>query len=427
MAGCLIRYQHDWEYELATSVMQRNYSRWLIGLIFIVIVFAADVLVTHNVLTDPFPGHNDFMSRWEGARSYWIDGLNPYSDEVSLNIQDRIYGRPVENGEDPGYFAYPFYTVFLVWPLVYTSYAWASAIWMVLLEAALIASLFILFDLFRWKPAPLIMAALILWTLFFYFPARGLILGQVGLLVYFFEVVAIWAVVKRYDSLAAVALAISTVKPQMGFLIVPFLLLWGLRERRWKFVIVFVVTMLILLGVSFVMEPSWFGDWVAQLRNYPSYTAIGSPVWIIVTYYLGLGSWAEIAVSGLLALLMFITWYWVLWKGNNERFLWVTVLTLTVTHLIAPRTATPHYVIFILPLVFYFALISRRHRRRGSLWIVLILFALLVLSWVHFLLTVVKQFEHPSLYLPLPIAILVILWWTRRQWWESSPAKASTA
>lgn len=385
----------------------------LIGVVF----FVGAVVVAHNMLTEPYPGHNDFLSRWEGARSFWVDGLNPYGEQASLNIQQEIYGRPVETGEDPGYFAYPMYTALLVWPLVYMDYAWASAIWMVLLAACLLASFFLLLDLYRWRVKSWLLAILCIWVLLFYYSARGLILGQVGVVVYFLELVTLWALVKKQDGLAGVALAISTIKPQMGFLIVPFFLLWALRYRRWRFVVYFSGTMLVLLGVSFVLLPSWLSDWLRQLGNYTSYTAFGSPVWIITNYYLGLGNWAEIVVSGLIALTMLVAWYWLL-RGHAEHFLWATALTLTVTHLIAPRTATPHYVVFIIPLMFYFAAIVKRNRRRGAQWVALILAVLIIVPWLHFLLTVERQFEHASTYLPLPFLLFFLLWLTRKLWWD---------
>lgn len=396
-------------------MVRDQYRSVILGLIAIVF-FVGTVVVTHNMLTAPYPGHNDFMSRWEGARSFWVDHLNPYGDQASLNIQQKIYGRPAKDGEDPGFFAYPMYTAVMVWPLVYMDYAWASAIWMVLLAACLMASLFFLLDLFQWRIASWLLGILCIWVLLFYYSARGLILGQVGVVVYFLELLALWSVLKERDNLAGVALAISTVKPQMGFLIVPFFLLWALRYRRWTFVVSFVVSMLALLGVSFLLQPSWLGDWVAQLGQYPSYTALGSPVWIITSYYLKLGGWAELLVSGVIGATMLVTWYWLL-RGHPEQFMWAAVITLTVTHLIAPRTATPHYVVFIIPLMFYFAQIVRRNRRFGNLWVSLLLAVLLVVPWIHFLLTVDKHFEHPSIYLPLPFIMIVVLWWTRQQWW----------
>lgn len=388
--------------------------------IVLIALLAGNVIATHNVLTGPHPGHNDFMSRWEGVRSFWRDGLNPYGDETSLNIQKRIYGRPAEEDEDPGYFAYPFYVVLMLWPLAYTSYAWASAIWMVLLEACLIGALVLLLDLFRWRPRPWLLAVLLLWSLTFYYSARGLLLGQPGLLVYFLEVLTLWALAKQRDRLAGTALALSTLKPQMGFLIVPFLLLWAWRARRRSFIGAFVFVWGGLMAASFVAQPSWFGDWMEQLRRYPSYTDFGAPVWIVMQHYLGLGTAGEWAVNLALYTLLLWAWHGVLIQGQEERFGWVVVLTLTITHLSAVRTATPHYVVFIIPLVFYFRLVSKQVRF-GDGWIALTLVVLLVVPWAHFVLTVEGDYEHPSVYLPLPFGMVILLWLTRRQWWTLSP------
>jgi hypothetical protein len=383
-----------------------------------------NVAATHHYLTEPHPGHNDFMSRWEGARSFWRDGLNPYGEKASQNIQQQIYGRAARANEDPGFFAYPFYTVFLIWPLVYTSYAWASAIWMVLLEACLIGALLLLLDLFRWRPPTWLLSLLFLWTLVYYFSARGLLLGQPGLLVYFFEVLTLWALAKRHDQLAGFALALSTIKPQMGFLVVPFLLLWGWRIGCWKFIGSFALVWGGLMLLSFVMVPSWFGDWIEQLRNYPSYTALGAPVWIVMDYYLGLGTVGEWVINALLYGLLLWAWYHVLVRQEMARLDWTIMLTLTITHLAAVRTATPHYVIFTIPLLFYFWLFPRRSSL-SALSISLILLLLLVIPWLHFLTTVDGEFEHPTIYLPLPLIMLVLLWLTRRWWWVT-PSFVST-
>jgi hypothetical protein len=96
-------------------------------------------------------------------------------------------------------------------------------------------------------------------------------------------------------------------------------------------------------------------------------------------------------------------------------------VTLTVTHLVAPRTATPHYVVFILPLIFYFREITQRSQRYGSLWVALLLLALLILPWVYFLATVEGEFEHPTVYLPLPFTMVILLWLTRKLWWIKAP------
>lgn len=396
------------------------------------LIFIVAVVGIYSFLTYPYPGHNDFLSRWEGARSFWQDGLNPYSDQASLNIQMAIYGRPVSEGEDPGFFAYPFYTALLLLPLVPLSYAWAAAVWMVLLGFCVLGALLLLLDLFQWRPAPLLLGMLVLWALFWYFAARGLILGQPGLVVYFLQVFAIWALVTRRDRTAGVALAISTLKPQMGYLIVPFLLLWAWRTRRWQLAGSFSITFGILMGASFALLPTWLGDWLSQLALYPSYTALGSPVWILAYSLtpginpatgalLGdttLGSILELALTG--ALYVYLLWLWVcvLLQNQSERLLWTIVMTLVITHLVAPRTATPHYVIFTIPIIFYLRELTKPKIRRGTLYAMLLILALLIGQWAHFMLTVTGKFEHPSVYLPTPFTIFLLLIFTRRWWWR---------
>lgn len=378
-------------------------------------LLVANVIATHDVLTEPHPGHNDFMSRWEGVRSFWQDGLNPYSERASLNIQMRIYGRPAEADEDPGYFAYPFYVVFLLWPLAHVPYAWASAIWMVACEAFLVASLLMSLDLFEWRPKPWLLALLLLWAVLNYYAARGLILGQISHFVYMLQVLALWALVKRYDVLAGTALALSTAKPQMGFLLVPFLVLWGITVRRWWFTGVFLAMGLAFVVASFVLEPEWIRGWIEQMRAYPNYTAIGAPTAIVMRDYLGLGEIGEWGVTA--ALWGFMLWAWanVLVRQRTERFEWTVMITLAVTHLSALRTATPHFVVFTLPLVFYFKQIAVRRSR--TMWIVAILIVLLIVPWMQFLLTVKGDFEHSSMYVGPPVTLLLVLWFTRHLWW----------
>ncbi|MFN8530871.1 MAG: glycosyltransferase family 87 protein [Anaerolineae bacterium] len=401
--------------------MKFTRSQLLTVVILLVLVVSGDVILTHNVLTAPYPGHNDFMSRWEGARSYWMDGLDPYGDQASLNIQMRIYGRASLPQEDPGYFAYPFYTVFVVGPLVTVDYAWASAIWMVGLEVCLIGALLLILQLLHWRPRPLMLGVLLLWAIFDYFAMRGLLLGQPGIVVYALEMLTIWALFRKQDTLAGVALALSTLKPQMGFLFVPFLLLVALFARRWRLLIGFGLSMAILLGLSFLLLPSWLSEWLAQIGHYTSYTAIGSPVWVIMQHYLRLGSGGEYAVVAVLAAYLLWSWFELIARRQSNRLLWTIVLTLTITHLIAVRTATTHYVVFVLPILFYLRLLDRPRSWGLAL---LIPIGLTIFTWLHFISTVRGEFEDPAIYLPLPFTMLVLLIMTRERWWAWKPLPA---
>ncbi len=230
-------------------------------------------------------------------------------------------------------------------------------------------------------------------------------------------VVAVWALARRHDRTAGVALALSTMKPQMAYLIVPFLLMWAWRERRTRFLSAFFGALVALLALSFLLQPSWVGDWLRELNRYTSYTAVGSPAWVIMAYFGGLGTAGE----WLLALVLYVGLLWAWWqviaRRRQERWLWTVMLTLTLTHVVAPRTATTHFVAFAAPLLFVAAHLRRRGR---APWALALLGACFLLPWLHFLTTVSGEFEHPATYVPLPLATLALLVVTRRLWWDAA-------
>ncbi|MFB0533509.1 MAG: hypothetical protein ACETWR_00855, partial [Anaerolineae bacterium] len=89
----------------------------LIGVLTLGTLLALDAYVTYIVFTSKFPGANDFYSRWAGGRAFLIDGLNPYSEEVTHRIQLGMYGHLAEEGVDQVAFAYPMYAFYLFFPL----------------------------------------------------------------------------------------------------------------------------------------------------------------------------------------------------------------------------------------------------------------------------------------------------------------------
>jgi hypothetical protein len=199
----------------------------------------------------------------------------------------------------------------------------------------------------------------------------------------------------------------------MAFLLVPFLLWWAVRERRWRFVASFLGGMALLMGASWLAEPGWLAAFLRQVARYSSYTAIGSPIWIFA--HLGfpvLGVWGEVVLSGLaLASLIWVAW-WAFQQGTAQAFGWAVGWCLIVTNLVALRTATTNYVVLLLPLVMVFRALQRG---RGGAWQVLLVeVVLLVGLWVLFLTTVVAKFEHPGVYLPLPFGLVAVFALARR-------------
>ncbi len=391
--------------------------RRLLLVLLLLLLLVADVAATYTLFTSRYPGANDFASRWGGAAAFWRDGVSPYSATATRQIQLLIYGRTIAPQEeqqfDPGFFAYPFYTVFMLLPLVWLPYPLAEAVWLVLLEVCLFAGLLLALRLYRWRPPPWLLGWTAVWAILFYPTARALLLGQFALLVFGTVALALWALQEHRDGLAGLALALATVKPQMVFLLVPLLLWWALRERRWRFAGSFLGWMALLLAASWLAKPGWLAAFVEQMIRYPSYTAIGSPVWILthVTFPV-LGSAGEWSLSLLLVACLLWAWNAALRRRTAEAFAWAVGLCLIVTSLVALRTATTNYVILLLPLVLLF-----RAMRRNYLGVLLLQLLLLVGLWLLFLTTVVEKFEHPLVYLPLPLGLLAVFALARR-WLE---------
>ncbi len=375
------------------------------------------VLMSYQYFTRPYPGFNDFATPWAAARSFFYQGIDPYSAQASLNIQTLLYGGPATADQQPNHYAYPFYTLFVAWPLIHLDYAWATAIWLVVNEALLIGALFLLLSAYRWRPPKSVLVGLILLSLFSYPAARGLLLGQVSHLVYFLLAVMIWAITRSRDRLAGFVLALATLKPQLAVFVAVFVLLWALAERRWTLIAWFAVPLAALLGLSFLLLPGWVSGFIDQLLLYPSYIEVSTPAQVAAGLF-GPGAQAvELALNALGLVVLVVAWWQLLVNKRRERFGWTLMLTLTMSQLIGLRTATPHFVVLMIPLIGLLALLDRRRHGR---WSLLVMLALFVLPWVQFLATLEagKQ-EHPWMFVPLPLTMLILLLVTRRAWWRA--------
>jgi hypothetical protein len=396
--------------------MQRRQLLWALLLPALALVTLAGLSWTNYTFAEYNPGGNDFIPRWIGTRLFLSERQSPYSPETTLAIQDAMYGRPAELGEDQALFAYPFYSALIFAPFAKVEeYSLARALWMTLLEAALLGTALIGVLLARWKPERLTLAGFLIFSILWYHSARPLINGNAAILVAFFLAVALWLVREGNDGAAGLLLALGTIKPQMALLVVPYILIWAISKRRLRVVWSFVLSMALLLGASFWLQPDWLAAEWGQALAYSSYTPPGSLATILADWWPAYGAWVGWSISLLLALVLLFEWWASLGK-SFEALLWAASLTLVLTNLVGVPTSTGNYVAMlpIIPLVL--AAFSRRlgQERKRYVWLALgILFAGL---WALFLATLgdtAQYNEHLIMFLPLPILLLVNLYWLR--------------
>jgi hypothetical protein len=361
------------------------------------------------------PGGNDFLARWVAARAWVLDGLNPYDPQVSLQAQERIYGRPadVAKGEDAAQFAYPLHSMLFFAPMGLLPYMQARAVWMTLLEFGLPVLAILGLSLADWKPPPWRVALLLAFSIFWYHGVRSIVVGQFAVIDAVLMIGSLLAIHRRRDVLAGCLLALSTAKPQMPFLLYPFILIWAAYARRWRLVSSTLISSLVLVAISLALIPTWPLDWIRQLGPYTEYAASGPPVWIFANYFPTVSGWLEPLLSGML--LAYLLWEWVSSFGKSDDwFQWTAAMTIVITNLVAIRTATTNYVVMLPVLILILAAMEDRWGKPGA-WVGGgVLVALVIGLWVLFLATVVGNQESRWMYFPLPLLSLAGLWLIRR-------------
>lgn len=388
---------------------RRAFPLWIIALLFLLALMAIESVALHRY-AQMAPGTADFFARWYGATELVQRGRNPYDREIELEAQKILFGRLTRPDEDQVNFAYPLYVIYLFWPLTFVPYPWAQAVWMVVLQFALIGGTLLLFPLFRWKPAPLYFALTVLWSVLFYPGARAMMLGQFSIFVFLGLAVALWGLFTGRDQLAGAVLPLATVKPQLIFLILPFILLWAWRQKRHQFLAAFAVSATALLLTSLLWVPDWPRRFLGNLTAYSGYVGFGSPLENMTARFApGLDQWLNPLITALLAGLMLWLWAQALFK-QPESFLWAALWTLLIGNLIAFRSATANHVTLYPAL---FLLLKRLSPAGKSAWGALLFqIAATVGLWALFFTTIDhsrgSNFEAVFMHGLLPA--LLIIW-----------------
>lgn len=380
--------------------LQRNHI--FFGL-FLLLFLGAYTWGTYIAFTSHVTGGNDFYSRYIAWQAFLFDGRNPYSDDVTNEIQMKMMGHLAAPGEDQNALIYPWYAVLVQFPFVYLPWPWARAVYMVLCQVFIVIGLLLTARMVQWKPGPLLLALTVAWAIFFYPEGRGIILGQIGITQYLFAVLAVWYYLKKRDVVAAICLAFTTVRPTPIFLFVPFLLLYAFARKRMQFVGVFSITMVILVLTGFLFLPHWLTDWLYRVGNYPSYTVGESPVWLLTHQLTPLGTFWEYAISAVCLLGLFYAWWLVIRAPADTALQWGIGITFLVSDLIVPRSATTNYIFLLFPIYLIFA------RIKNPRLVIGLQLASLIGLWVLFFATVQVNQEQPIMYIPHVVVLGVVL------------------
>ena len=309
--------------------------------------FTNHVLVAYEISESAVKGLprgnlSDLYPRWLGARELLLHGRDPYSREITREIQVGYYGRQVDptrphDPKDQQGFAYPLYVVFLLAPTVRLPFREVQLGFRWLLVILTGSSVLLWLRALRWRPSPGIAAAWIVVTLGCFPAIQGLKLQQLSLLVCALLAACAAAVASGALLLAGILLGLATIKPQLTAILAGWLLLWAIAEwsSRKRVVVSFAVTMAILLAGSEILLPGWVARFRAAAADYWQYTGGGKSV-LDVGLSTALGK--PIAVI-LVIVLAVLCWRVRREPADSSVFAWMLALVLAVTLVVIPTFA----------------------------------------------------------------------------------------
>jgi hypothetical protein len=300
---------------------------------------------------------SDLYPRWLGTRELLLHHRDPYSAEVTREIQTGYYGRPLDpdradEPKDQQGFAYPLHVVFLLAPTVSLPFPVVQAGFRWLLVILTLASIFLWLRVLRWHPSVTVTAILIVLTFGSYAVVQGIKLQQLTLVVSALLAGCAAALVAGYFLLAGFLLALATIKPQLALPVAGWLVLWAVSDwrRRQIFFWSFALTTAVFLLASEYVLPGWIGQFRGAVAAYRQYTGgAGSLLDVLATPILGkiLAAAAVIAVA--------VTGWRVRRAAHDSvGFSTMFSLVLVVTLVIVPSFA-PYNQVLLLPAVFLIA------------------------------------------------------------------------
>jgi hypothetical protein len=223
---------------------------------------------------------NDFYPIWLTSRDALLYHRNPYSGEMTREIQIGLFGRPIDgrNPSDPPpdyrAFAYPAFTDLLCWPLALLPFPVVRVGLAVVLAMLTATSIVLWLRALGFRAGPVSLAILILLTLSSYAVLEGLFAEQPGMLVGFLLAGSVAALVEGRLVSAGGLLAFSLIKPQISALVALYFLLWSFArwEERRRFARSFLLWSGLLVGSSLLVWPQWIPQWLHVLFGYKNYS-----------------------------------------------------------------------------------------------------------------------------------------------------------
>jgi len=381
----------------------RNQDTNIVSVVgFLLIFWIVLSLGSYFLVIVPGEQRFDLFPRWVGARAV-LGGEAPYSDEITLQIQEGMFGRRLEPEEDQQRFAY---SATITWPLLpfwILPFAWAASLWSGLQLLLMLVLPIWVASILGWQLRAFQLVLLLVFSIIiFRYPINSYLIGQFIPFCLGCLVAGWWGIVRGRWIVASLALVLAMVRPEA--VIIPLLamlaVVWKKGDRR--IIFAWLAAMLALWFLTRVWIGPWVSDYMGGILAYQAYSA---PIWPP-----GLlnQTW-----QGLLLVTVVLVWSAWMWRelrslGSAERLGWLLSVAVLTSLIVLPQTGNYTLILALLPAW----VILWASRQMYAYWLPVL--AVLASPWIFLFADVIPAtLEH--LLIPVFLAILLAFQWRLRR------------
>jgi len=248
-----------------------------------------------------------------------------------------------------------------------------------------------------------------------YQAVRAMFLGNPAVVVSLLVAVGLLLVTREQDGLAGIFLGLGIIKPQMVALLLPYVFIWAVSNRRMGLVLSLLATTGLLVGGSFYFFPQWFLYQYGQLLRYFVESFPSSPGAVLWTWLPNSGPKVMAFFAAGLGLWLVVEW-WQSFGKNARWFLWTAAFTIVISNLIGLPVSLSDHVLLIVPFVLVVSTWVQRWKVNGERLAAVVMALILSVGWG--LAWSVQEGSLTSAPTPVmlfftPVVALILLYWAR--------------
>ena len=221
------------------------------------------------------------------------------------------------------------------------------------------------------------------------------------------------------------ALAFTTIKPLLVVVLIPYIILWAIYQKRWSLISWFFTTLAALIIIGITIIPNWILQNIWEILKYAEINPVNTLALVIAGWVPGIEEQLKWGIFLGLGILLLIEW-WTGRVGRFNRFLWTASLTLVVSQWIGIQADPNNFIVFFPVFILILSVWNKRWEGQGTLIVGTILAILFIGLWALVILTInlpyIQQVQKTLLFFPLPVILVIGLYWIK--WWVITPVRS---